>query len=64
MLHGPAWELWWLAAAPVLGLSLLGLILTHRRKDVQLICVYLHTHSILVFIMNKHSLLSHASDLG
>jgi hypothetical protein len=64
MLHGPAWELWWLVAAPVLGLNLIGLFLTRFRAHMQLVCVYLHKHSILVFIMNKHSLLAHASVLG
>ena len=64
MLHGSAWKLWWLVAAPVLGLHLIGLILIHPGEHMQLVCVYLHKHSILVFIMNKHSLLAHVSVLG
>jgi hypothetical protein len=39
MLHGPAWELWWLVAAPALGLSLDSLL--PIPEDV---------HSLLVFI--------------
>jgi hypothetical protein len=53
MLHGPAWKLWWMA--PVLGLNLNGLLLTHLRGYVQLVCVYLHKQGILVFIKNKLS---------
>ena len=50
MLHGPAWELSWLAAMPVLALNLIGLFLTHLREHMQLVCVYLHKHDLLVFI--------------
>jgi hypothetical protein len=64
MLRDPAWELWWQAAASVLGLNLIGLFLTRVGEHVQLVCVYLHKHGILMFIMNKHSLLAHASLLG
>ena len=42
MLHGPAWELWWLVAMPMLGLKLIGLFLTHLGDHMQLVCVYLH----------------------
>ena len=37
--------------------------LTHLRAHVQLVYVCLHKHGILVFVMNKHSLLAHASVL-
>jgi hypothetical protein len=57
MLHGPTWELWWLAAMPVLGLNLIGLFLTHLREHMKLVCIYLYNkHGILVFIKKKHSL--------
>ena len=59
MLHGPAWELWWLAAMPVLGLCLLDSFLTRPGEPVQLVCIYLHKHDLLAFIMNKHGLLAH-----
>ena len=72
MLHGPAWELWWLVAGGwwlVAGScawlrSLPRLSLTHPRGHAQLVCVYLHKHDLLVLIMNKHGLLAHASVLG
>jgi hypothetical protein len=63
MSQGPAWDLRWLVAMPVLGLSLIGLILISLGKHLHLVCVYLHKHGILVFIMNKHSLLAHTSVL-
>jgi hypothetical protein len=59
MLHGPLWELWWLVTTPGLGLN----VCTPSdlsREHVQLVCVYLHKHGILVFIMNKHDLFAHA----
>ena len=37
MLHGSAWELWWLVTVPGLGLY----SLTHPRVHAQLACVYL-----------------------
>ena len=37
------------------------LILIHPGEHVQLVCVYLHKHNLLVFITNKHGLLAHAS---
>ena len=40
------------------------LILVCPGEHVQLVCVYLHKYGILVFIMNKHGLLAHASVLG
>jgi hypothetical protein len=41
MLHDLAWELWWLAAVPVLGLNLTELFLTHLKE---------YTCSLFVFI--------------
>jgi hypothetical protein len=64
MLHDPAWELWWLVALPGLGLSLDSFLPIPEAMHSLLACVYLHKHGLLVFIINKHSLLAHASVLG
>ena len=54
MLHSTAWELWWLAAMPGLGnLRFSQAIIICQGAYMQLVCVYLHKHGILVFIMNK-----------
>ena len=55
MLHRSVWELWYLEAPLVLGQRLYSL-LSISGKHMKLVCVYLHKHSLLVFIMNKHSL--------
>lgn len=38
------------------------LFLTLPEKHMQLVCIYLHKHGLLVFILNKHSLLAHPLD--
>ena len=38
--------------------------LTHPGEHMQFVCVYLHKHGFLVFIMYKHGLLAHAFVLG
>jgi hypothetical protein len=40
------------------------LFLTHPGEHVQLDCVYVHKHSLLVFIMSKHDILAYVSALG
>ena len=59
MLYSPAWELWWLAAAPVLE---------NRRSSriiqfclgcyVQLVCVIFHTNMALWCVINRQVLLA------
>ena len=63
MLHGPAWQLWWLEAAPVFELHLLDSFLMHPGEHIQLVCIYLNKYALLAFIINKCSLLAHASVL-
>ena len=59
MLYSPAWELWWLAAPPVLGnLRSSRTIQFHLGGYVQLVCVIFHTNMALWCIINSHGLLA------
>ena len=64
MLHdnyGPGnYDGWWPC---LLGTESI-LSVTRPGGHIQLACVCLHKHGLLVFIMNKHGLLAHASVLG
>jgi hypothetical protein len=61
MFYSPAWELWWLAAPPVLGnLRSSRIILIHHRVYVQLVCVLdWHDSEIWVPIIDCQTLISH-----
>ena len=63
MLHGPAWELSWLAAMPVLALNLIGLFLTHLRVHMQLVCVYFTQTWLCGVLLTNHGLLAYTSVL-
>jgi hypothetical protein len=52
-----------MVAVPALDLNVYT-PLTHPGEHMQFVCVYLHKHGFLVFIMYKHGLLAHASVLG
>jgi hypothetical protein len=59
MLYSPAWELWWLAALPVLGnLKSSQIIPIRHRVYVQLVCVIFHTNMALWCIINSHGFLA------
>ena len=60
MFYSPAWELWWLAAPPVLGnLRSSRIILIHHRVYVQLVCVLdWHDSEIWVPIIDCQALIS------
>ena len=64
MLYSPAWELWWLAAAPVLGnLRSSRTIQFCLGGYVQLVCVIFHTNMALWCVINSHGLLACTSVL-
>ena len=64
MLHSPAWELWWLAAAPVLENCRSSRIIQFCLGGyVQLVCVIFHTNMALWCIINSHGLLACTSVL-
>lgn len=58
MLHSPAWELWWLAALPVLGNLRSSRIILIRHRSVHAACVYFTQNMALWCIINSHGLLA------
>ena len=58
MLHSPAWELWWLAAVPVLGNLISQAILIHQGEYMQLVCVYFAQTWLCGVLLINHSLLA------
>ena len=64
MLHSPAWELWWLAAAPVLGnLRFSQTILIRQGEYMQLVCVYFAQTWLCGVLLINHGLLAYTSVL-
>ena len=64
MLYSPAWELWWLAASPVLGNLRSSQTIQFRLGGyMQLVCVIFHTNMALWCIINSHGLLACTSVL-
>jgi hypothetical protein len=54
MLYSPAWELWWLVAAPVLGNLRSSQTIQFRLGGyMQLVCVIFHTNMALWCIINS-----------
>ena len=64
MLYSPAWELWWLAAAPGLGnLRFSQAILIHQGEYMQLVCVYFAQTWLCGVLLINHGLLAYTSVL-
>ena len=49
MLHGLAWELWWLAAAPGLGLNVYTLSDPSWRVRAACLCLFAQTRHFSVY---------------
>ena len=64
MLHSPAWELWWLAAASGLGnLRFSPSILIYQGAYMQLVCVYFTQTWLCGVLLTNHGLLACTSVL-
>ena len=64
MLHSPAWELLWLAAAPGLGnLRFSRTILICQGAYMQLVCVYFTQTWLCGVLLTNHGLLAYTSVL-
>ena len=64
MLHSPAWELWWLAAMPVLGnLRFSWTIQICQGAYMQLVCVYFTQTWLCGVLLTNHGLLAYTSVL-
>ena len=64
MLHSPAWDLWWLAATPILGnLRFSWAILIHQGEYMQFVCMHFAQTWLCGILLTKHSLLTYTCAL-